>query len=112
MPNDIHNTRVETLEADDNESFRELVKYGDGSTSVNRFDTEADSQGPRREQEGPVRATRNQSQSQTATEQGPATRSQEARCPRPEASARQNRMSAGSGSQRSTTSSRSRGRKR
>lgn len=35
MPNDIHNTRVETLEADDNEAFRDFVKYGEGSESVN-----------------------------------------------------------------------------
>ena len=37
MPNDIHNTRIETREADDNEAFRDFVKYGEGSTSENRF---------------------------------------------------------------------------
>lgn len=35
MPNDIHNTRVETLEANDNEAFRDFVKYGEGAESVN-----------------------------------------------------------------------------
>jgi hypothetical protein len=35
MPNDIHNTRVETLEANDNEAFRDFVKYGEGSESEN-----------------------------------------------------------------------------
>ena len=37
MPNDIHNTRVETKEAKDNEAFREFVQYGEGSDSINRF---------------------------------------------------------------------------
>lgn len=40
MPNDIHNTRVETRENDDNEAFRDLVRFGEGSKSVNRFDTD------------------------------------------------------------------------
>lgn len=40
MPNDIHNTRIETREADDNEAFRDFVKYGEGSTSENRFTTD------------------------------------------------------------------------
>jgi hypothetical protein len=37
MPNDIHNTRVDTLESGDNEAFRDFVKYGEGADSVNRF---------------------------------------------------------------------------
>lgn len=37
MPNDIHNTRVETLEANDSEAFRDFVRYGEGSKTVNRF---------------------------------------------------------------------------
>ena len=41
MPNDIHNTRIETRESDDNEAFRDFVKYGNGAESVNRFDTDA-----------------------------------------------------------------------
>jgi hypothetical protein len=40
MPNDIHNTRVETLETNDNETFQDFVRYGEGSTSVNRFESE------------------------------------------------------------------------
>lgn len=40
MPNDIHNTRVETLENDDNEAFKDFVRYGDGSESVNRFESD------------------------------------------------------------------------
>jgi len=40
MPNDIHNTRVETLNSDDNEAFRDFVKYGEGSESINRFDSD------------------------------------------------------------------------
>ena len=45
MPNDIHNTRVETKEADDNEAFRDFVKYGEGSKTENRFDTDAGAPG-------------------------------------------------------------------
>jgi len=40
MPNDIHNTRVETRDANDNEAFRDFVKNGEGSKTVNRFDTD------------------------------------------------------------------------
>ena len=43
MPNDIHNTRIETQENNDNEAFRDFVKYGEGSKTVNRFETEEDS---------------------------------------------------------------------
>ncbi|MEJ2142230.1 MAG: hypothetical protein P8Y24_07720 [Gammaproteobacteria bacterium] len=38
MPNDIHNTRIE----DDQETFMDLVQYGDGADSVNRYDDELD----------------------------------------------------------------------
>jgi hypothetical protein len=37
MPNDIHNTRIETRGS--NTSFRDFVQYGDGATSDNRFPT-------------------------------------------------------------------------
>ena len=37
MPNDIHNTRIDTKESGDNEAFREFVQYGEGADSVNRF---------------------------------------------------------------------------
>ncbi len=38
MPNDIHNTRIETRESGDNEAFKDFVQHGDGADSVNRFD--------------------------------------------------------------------------
>lgn len=38
MPNDIHNTRVETR--GDNNAFRDFVKKGAGAESENRFDTD------------------------------------------------------------------------
>ena len=44
MPNDIHNTRIETREADDNEAFKDFVKYGEGSRTENRFDTDSNAQ--------------------------------------------------------------------
>jgi hypothetical protein len=37
MPNDVHNTRIETR--GDNEAFRDFVRYGNGAESENRFDT-------------------------------------------------------------------------
>ena len=37
MPNDIHNTRMDTMESVDSEAFRDFVKYGEGADSVNRF---------------------------------------------------------------------------
>ena len=36
MPNDIHNTRIETL-GGDSESFTSFVRYGNGADSVNRY---------------------------------------------------------------------------
>ncbi|MGE0624425.1 MAG: hypothetical protein AB7I04_05860 [Pseudomonadales bacterium] len=37
MPNDIHNTRIDTR--GDNDAFRDFVRYGNGADSVNRFET-------------------------------------------------------------------------
>ena len=37
MPNDIHNTRVETR--GDNTAFRDFVRQGNGAESENRFET-------------------------------------------------------------------------
>lgn len=37
MPNDIHNTRIDTRGS--NTEFRDFVRYGDGATSDNRFST-------------------------------------------------------------------------
>ena len=40
MPNDIHNTRIDTL--GDNTAFRDFVQYGNGASSVNRYATDGD----------------------------------------------------------------------
>ena len=40
MPNDIHNTRIDTL--GDSTSFRDFVRYGEGADSINRFSTDSD----------------------------------------------------------------------
>ena len=40
MPNDIHNTRIDTL--GDNTTFRDFVRYGNGADSVNRYSTDSD----------------------------------------------------------------------
>ena len=43
MPNDIHNTRIDTMD-DDGDAFADFVRYGDGADSVNRFlDDDSDS---------------------------------------------------------------------
>lgn len=84
MPNDIHNTRIETLESNDNEAFRDLVKYGEGSESVNRFDTDADdspAQGAG-EQKGKAAAEQTRSKQQAGTRKN--ERVQEQRRIRPE----------------------------
>lgn len=36
MPNDIHNTRIDTL-GGSNDAFRSFVRYGNGADSVNRY---------------------------------------------------------------------------
>jgi hypothetical protein len=36
MPNDIHNTRMDTRLLDDDDAFRDFVMYGEGADSVNR----------------------------------------------------------------------------
>lgn len=38
MPNDIHNSAIE----DDQDVFMDLVQYGDGADSVNRYDDSSD----------------------------------------------------------------------
>jgi hypothetical protein len=43
MPNDIHNTRIETR--GDNRTFRDFVRFGNGADSVNRFATEDETRG-------------------------------------------------------------------
>jgi len=61
MPNDIHNTRVETLENNDNDAFREFVKYGEGSKSVNRFASD---------DTRPTQASKRQGKAERAANQG------------------------------------------
>ena len=40
MPNDIHNTRIDTRLDDDYQSFIDFVQYGMGADSVNRYLTD------------------------------------------------------------------------
>lgn len=44
MPNDIHNTRIDTMD-DDTDSFIDFVRSGAGADSVNRFLTDSDASG-------------------------------------------------------------------
>lgn len=37
MPNDIHNTRIDTSLTDDDETFIDFVQYGAGADTVNRY---------------------------------------------------------------------------
>jgi len=60
MPNDIHNTRIETMESGDDEAFRDFVQYGEGSTSVNRFATEDTQPNQAAAQNGNAKAAGNQ----------------------------------------------------
>lgn len=67
MPNDIHNTRVETLESNDNEAFRDFVKYGEGSESVNRFDSDDTTAQRAKEQKGKAATEQAQAQQQAGS---------------------------------------------
>ena len=76
MPNDIHNTRIETLETRDNEAFREFVKYGEGSDSVNRFDSEDTAAGRGKEQKGKAATEQAQAQKKAGTRKNEQVREQ------------------------------------
>jgi len=89
MPNDIHNTRVETLETKDNEAFRDFVKYGEGSDSVNRFDSEDTAAGRGKEQKGKAATEQAQAQQQAGTRKNEQVREQ--RQIRPEGAAERQR---------------------
>ncbi|MGB5690365.1 MAG: hypothetical protein WBM45_13930 [Woeseiaceae bacterium] len=65
MPNDIHNTRVDTLETNDNEAFRDFVKYGEGSTTVNRFESDETQPNQANERQGEANAAMNKGESPT-----------------------------------------------
>lgn len=65
MPNDIHNTRVETLEAADNETFQEFVKYGEGSESDNRFASDDTTAKRAKEQKGEAKSAETKTRQMT-----------------------------------------------
>ena len=66
-PNDIHNTRVETLEGKDNAAFRDFVKYGEGSESVNRLDSDDTTARHAKQQKGMATAEQVQAQQRAGT---------------------------------------------
>ena len=65
MPNDIHNTRVETLEANDNDAFRDFVKYGEGSQVPNRFESDETTAAQAQEKKGNANSAQSQQQART-----------------------------------------------
>jgi hypothetical protein len=72
MPNDIHNTRIDTKESGDNEAFREFVQYGEGADSVNRFADDDTTPSGNQAQQGNADAAKAQAQ----TKQMSGTRTQ------------------------------------
>jgi len=70
MPNDIHNTRVDTLETNDNEAFRDFVQYGEGSKTVNRFESEETQPNQANERQGQANATANRGESPARNQSG------------------------------------------
>jgi wobble nucleotide-excising tRNase len=83
MPNDIHNTRVETLESNDNEAFRDFVKYGEGAESVNSENPPDENTAQRaKEQKGKAATEQAQAKQQAGTRKN--ERVQEQRQIRPE----------------------------
>lgn len=65
MPNDIHNTRVETREANDNDAFRDFVKYGEGSKVPNRFESDETTAPKAQEKQGNASSSQSQQQSRS-----------------------------------------------
>ena len=76
MPNDIHNTRIETKEADDNEAFRDFVKFGEGSTSENRFLTD-DTVPAQAVKQGKAQQVQNKAADRARSENRTSTRNQD-----------------------------------
>ena len=112
MPNDIHNTRIETREADDNEAFRDFVRNGEGAESENRFDT--DDAGPKQsmEQKSNVNGVRERDGSTAMNQNKTATQSKAREEERVETRSRIHQdTAAASRRNRSATSSRGGGRK-
>jgi hypothetical protein len=62
-----------TALADDNEAFRDSVKYGEGSTSVNRFASDDTVPAQSRKQQGKAEQVQNRSASQAQNQNKVAT---------------------------------------
>ena len=77
MPNDIHNMRIETKEADDNEAFKDFVKYGEGSTSENRFASDDTVPAQAKKQQGKADQVQNKGASQAQNQVATGARSQD-----------------------------------
>ena len=113
MPNDIHNTRVETLENNDSEAFREFVQYGEGSKTVNRFDSEETQSNNAVEQKGNANTSRNQGEANAASQNRVETRTSKRNQSRTESRTnRESRAARASRPDRGATSARSRGGRR
>lgn len=110
MPNDIHNTRVETLETNDSEAFREFVRYGEGSKTVNRFESEDTQPNQANERRGEASAATNQGESRPMNRNRVDTQTRSEQRSRAESRTRlEPRTSSGMRSDRSATSTRDRG---
>jgi hypothetical protein len=110
MPNDIHNTRVETMESNDNEAFRDFVKYGEGSKTVNRFESEETQPNKAVEQKGNAKAVKNQGESKAMNQNRVETKTNKQDRSRIETRTRiQPRIANESRPDRSAASARSRG---
>lgn len=107
MPNDIHNTRVETLESNDNEAFRDFVKYGEGSKTVNRFESDETQPKQAVEKKGNTKAMKNQGESPANNQN--SVKTQTARQDNSRIETRTRLQPRESRPDRSTTSARNRG---
>lgn len=67
MPNDIHNTRIDTL-GGDNSEFTDFVRYGNGADSVNRFADDETSIRGQRSDSGSSSSTSTRSMQRTMTQ--------------------------------------------
>jgi len=74
MPNDIHNTRIETLETNDSATFRDFVKFGEGSKTVNRFESEDTQPAQAAERRGEANAAMKQGESRATNKERVETR--------------------------------------
>lgn len=65
MPNDIHNTRIDTMQTD-NDEFRDFVRYGEGADSENRFLEDDEALNPNYRRNTDQSGNRNVSRNQTS----------------------------------------------